>query len=71
MKEIFAEYAKPPQVIHVFIGKVKVLNILDDLFKPGADRVTVVARVLAEEHVENDLLVLALRIISLHHSQFI
>ena len=71
MEEIFTEYPQAPQIIYIFVSKVQVLDVVDDLRQPRAHRIAVFRRVIAEEKVKNDYLVLLLLIVALHHGQLI
>ena len=71
LQKIFAEYAETSQIIHIFIGEIKIFDVIDHLFKSCADRISVITRILTEENVKDDLLLLPLGIIALHHGQFI
>ena len=71
LQKIFAEYAKPPQIIDVLVSEIQILDIVDHLIKPCADRISVVTRILTEEYVEDDFFLLSLGIIALHHGQLV
>ena len=71
LQEVLAEYTQASQIIYVFIGEIQIFNIIDDLLKSRADRISVVAGILAKENVKNNLFILSFCIITLHHGQFI
>ena len=71
MKKIFAEDAQPSQIIHIFIGEIQILDVIDDLLQSGHDRIAALVRVVTEEHVKDDSLVFLCLKIALHHGQLI
>ena len=71
MEKVFAENAKPSQIIYIFIGEIQVFDIVDHLFQPCADGISIITRVGAEKHIKDHFLVLPFDVISLHHGQFI
>ena len=71
VKKIFAEDAEPSQIVHIFIRKVQILNVVNDLFQSGHDRISAFVGILPEEHVKDDGLVFLCLKIALHHREFI
>ena len=71
MKKIFAEDAQPSQIIHIFIGEIKIFDVINDLLQSGHDGIAAFVRILPEEHVKNDSLVFLCLKIALHHGKLI
>ena len=71
LKKIFAENTQASQIIYIVIRKIQVLDIIDDLFQSCHDRVPALVGVVAEKHVEYDVLIILGLEVSLHHGQFI
>ena len=62
----------PAQIREVFLGKMQVLHIVDDLIQPGADGEAAAVRHLAEKHVEiRDPIALSAPEIAVAHGQLI
>ena len=60
-----------PQIIHVIVREVQVLDIVNDLLQAGHNGITAFVGILPEEHIkDNGLIFLCLKI-ALHHREFI
>ena len=71
VEEILAEHAKAAQIVHVLVCEIQIFYVLNDLVQARADGVASVVGVLAEEHIEDDGLVLSFFVISLHHGKLV
>ena len=71
MKKVLAEDAESSQIIHIFIGEIQILDVIDYLFQSGHDGIAAFVRVVPEEHVKDDSLVFLCLKIALHHSKLI
>ena len=58
-------------MVHIFVGEIQVLNIVNDLVKSRADGITIAAGIVTVKHIEYNRLMLTFFIITLHHCQFI
>ena len=71
MKEVFAENAKTSQIVHIFIGKIQILNVVDHLVQACTYRVAVIAGIGSEKNVKDYLFILPFDVVALHHGQFV
>ena len=65
------ENPKTLEIGDVLLGEVKVFDIVNHLFQPGGDRITVAAWVGAVECVEDDSLGRFALEVALHHRQLV
>ena len=54
LQERCMEDAEAVQIRDVFIGKMQIFNIINDLIQPGCDRVAVAAGIFAVKGIKND-----------------
>ena len=74
VEEVLAEERERAQIVDVFGGKVHVLDVFDDLFKPREDGEAAAVGVAAKEHVEGGACsagLLALAEIAVGHRQLV
>ena len=62
---------KTSQISNVFLGKMQVFNVIDNLLQTGADGITAVAGVAAVKGVKYYNIAVVCFKISLHHCHFI
>ena len=73
LQKALAEAALAPQVADVFLGKVQVLNVVDDLLQTGGDGEAAPIGNIAEENVEiADLIHISLGLeVAVAHGEFV
>ena len=71
MKKVFIKNLKASQIIYIFISKVQIFHVINNLSKARANGITIIARILSEEYIEDNDFILLLLIIALHHGKFV
>ena len=71
MKEILAEDAQSSQIIHIIVGKVQVLDIVNDLFQAGHNGIAAFIGILPKEHVKDNCFIFLCLKVPLHHCELV
>ena len=72
VEKVLTENAESPQVIYIFVRKIQIFDVFDDLFQTGHDGVAVFYRILPEKYIKDHGFVCRLFFkIALHHGQLI
>ena len=51
VEKVLTENAESPQVIYIFVRKIQIFDVFDDLFQTGHDGVAVFYRILPEKYI--------------------
>ena len=71
VEKVFAENPQFSQIVNIFIGKMKVLNIFNDLLQTSHDGIAALVRILTEKYIKDGSLIFLCLKIALHHGKLI
>ena len=67
IQKVLGEYSETSQVIHVFVRKMQILDIVYNLFESCHNGISPFIGIVPEEHIEHNSFIFLSFKISLHH----